>query len=74
MFTIQYEGVNGQSYLQTLDSKSRTVLVSYLAKFGHPIQAIYEQASPITKTIRKELLSYPGTLSRAAREFINSRL
>lgn len=72
MFTIQYTAVNGESKLQTLDSNSRQKLLDLLARFERPIVAVYEQASPITKTIRKDLVSYPGGLSQPARDFISS--
>jgi hypothetical protein len=72
MFTIQYQAVSGEHKTQTFDSQSRTRLVSHLAQFEHPIMAVYEQASPITKAIRKALAEWPGAKSRAALDFIKS--
>ena len=72
MFTIQYVAVSGEHKMQTLDSNSRTKLVMHLARFKRPIVAVYEQASPITKTIREELRTWPGTKLQFAREFISS--
>jgi hypothetical protein len=70
MYTIQYEGVDGQHRMQEFDSKSRLQLTSHLARFERPILAVYEQTTPITKAMRTELCSLPsGRLSRAAREF-----
>jgi hypothetical protein len=68
MFTIQYR-MNGQEHTQILDSTSRTKLAIYLAKFPHTIVAVYEQATPITKAMQKELAAWPGNLSNAARDF-----
>lgn len=69
MFNIQYKAVNGERKMQAFDSTSRQRLVAHLARFEHPITDVYEQASPITKTVRSELQTWPGTLSRCAREF-----
>lgn len=69
MFTIQYEAVNGEQKMQEFDSKSRQKLVTHLAQFTRPIAAVYEQATPITKTMRSELQTWHGTLSTHAREF-----
>lgn len=71
MFHIQYEAVDGSHKMQVFDSKSRVRLVAHLAKFEHPIMAVYEQATVITKAVRKELTEYPGTKTRYARDFIN---
>ena len=74
MFTVQYQGVDGQSHMQTVESRNRTKLAVYLAEFPHPILAVYEQANPITKAIRKEMERFVGVmkLSAAARNFITS--
>ncbi len=45
MFVIQYEAVNGEHRMQELDSKDRQKLLRHLARFEHPIVAVYEQAS-----------------------------
>lgn len=71
MFTIQYYGVNGSTKMQELDTKSRARLVAHLAKFEHPIAAVYEQSTVVTKAVRKELSEYRGEVSRYARDFIN---
>lgn len=73
MFTIQYTAVNGESKMQELDSDSRGKLLVHLVRFEHPILAIYEQASPITKTMQAKLRTWRGTVSRDAREFMNRR-
>ncbi len=73
MFTIQYTAVNGESKMQDLDSNKRAVLLKHLAKFEHPILAVYERATPITKYVRNNLRMW-GPLSRAAQEFVNSPL
>lgn len=72
MFTIQYTGVDGQSHMQVLDSRSRSRLCSYLSQFPHPILALYEQSTVITKAIRKDMADWPGSKTRAAADFINS--
>lgn len=72
MFTIQYGADDGTHRLQTFDGK-RDKLIKHLATFERPIVEVYEQASPITKAVRKELILYPGGLSAAARNFISSR-
>ena len=74
MFTIQYVAVNGEHKMQTLDSNSRTKLVAHLAKFDHPIVAVYEQATVITNTMRTELCRWSGSLSEHAREFLATSL
>lgn len=71
MFTIQYVGANGTHEMQTFDSRSRERLVNHLARFPHPIVAVYEQASPITKTVRKLLAERPFK-SNAALKFVTS--
>ena len=73
MFTIQYTGANGESAMQTFDSKSRVKLASHLATFGHPILAVYEGSTPITKAVRLQLRHAIG-LSPCARDFVNSPL
>jgi len=71
MFTIQFVGVNGESRMQSFDSKSRHKLVRHLAHFECRILAVYEQASPITKAVRSALAELPpSTLSRAAKDFV----
>lgn len=74
MFTIQYVAVNGEARMQEFDSIARSRLVMYLSKFDRPITAVYEQATPITKAVRKELAAMPREkLSREAREFMSQR-
>lgn len=72
MFTIQYEAANGMHKMQTFDSTQRRRLIQHLASFPAPIIAVYEQASPITKTMRKELAEWPGAKTRYAIAFANS--
>lgn len=72
MFSIQYQAINGEHKMQTFDG-TRSRLIVHLAQFPWPIIAVYEQATPITKTVRKELEAWPGSLSRYAHEFITSR-
>lgn len=71
MFTIQYETINGEHKTQNIDGGNRQSLIGYLARFDHPIVAIYEQATVVTKTIRRELRNCPGPVSRYARDFMN---
>jgi hypothetical protein len=73
MFTIQYTAVNGESRMQDVDSSSRGKLLLYLARFEHPILAVYEQASPITKTMQAKLRTWHGSMSNCAREFMTRR-
>jgi len=73
MFTIQYQDNTGNSKLQTFDSNSRQKLAIHLARFNCPIDAVYEQGTPITKAMQEDLRTYPGTLTRHAKEFSNSR-
>lgn len=69
MFTIQYGTVDGENKMQTFTG-SRRELVSYLASFEHPIVAVFEQVTVITKTVREEMRKIPlNTMSRAARDF-----
>lgn len=74
MFTVQYQGIDGQSHMQSVESRSRGRLAMYLAEFPHPILAVYEQANPITKAVRKEMAGFVGVLkmSPAAQAFITS--
>ena len=71
MFTLQYQGVDGESHMQQIDA-SRTKLVWYLSTFEQPILAVYENATPITKSIRAELAKYPGSKTQAAKDFAQS--
>lgn len=71
MYTIQYQAVNGEATTQQVDCRARSTLAIWLARSEFPILAVYEQTTPITKAMRKELASWPGTLSRCAREFAN---
>lgn len=71
MFTVQYETINGEHRMQNVDGGNREKLVNYLARFEHPIVAVYEQATVVTKVIRRELRSCPGPVSRYARDFMN---
>lgn len=73
MFTIQYETVSGEHRTQTIDSNSRSKLVAHLAHFEHPIVAVYEQATTVTKAMREALRHWPGNLSPHAREFMSRR-
>ncbi len=72
MFTIQYQAPSGEHKMQAFDSNSRTKLLTVLSHFNHPIVAVYEQASPITKAVRKELAAWPGSKSAAALDFIKT--
>jgi len=74
MFTIQYEAIGGEHKMQTVDGNNRRKLVAHLASFPAPIVAVYEQATPITKTIRKELADWPGAKTRHAVRFANCPL
>ena len=74
MFIIQYQDATGHSRLQEFDTNSRQQLAIHLARFACPIDAVYEQGTPITKAMREDLKTWPGTLSRHAKEFINSPL
>jgi hypothetical protein len=71
MYTIQYEAVDGTHKLQTFDSNSRTKLVAHLAHFERPILAVYEgHATVITKRVKEDLRTWPGSINRNARDFI----
>lgn len=72
MYNIQYEAVNGEHQMQAFDGR-RSRLVAHLAQFPWPIVAVYEQASVITKTMRRELAEYPGSKSPCALNFIKSQ-
>jgi hypothetical protein len=72
MYTVQYQGVNGEATMQQVDCKARSTLAIWLTRAELPILAVYEQTTPITKAMRKELSEWPGTLSRCARDFVNS--
>lgn len=72
MFTIQY--ANGCRIWDV----SRGKLHEYITTAEHDILEIYEQATPVTKRVRKELSDaiQNGTLRHAtpaARRFINFR-
>jgi hypothetical protein len=71
MFSIQYQAVNGEHQMQTFDGK-RSRLIAHLAQFPWPIMAVYEQATPITKAVRRELRIWPGSKSPCALDFIRS--
>lgn len=72
MYTIRYLDGNGKSGLQHFDGRSRTRLALYLAQFPCPILDVYEQATLITETMRREMTQYSGVLSmsNAARDFV----
>lgn len=72
MFTIQYRDARGGSGMQEVRSQSRTFLLANVARFEHPIMAVYEQATVITKAVRNDLRNYPGELSSHARDFLSS--
>lgn len=72
MFTIQYEAVNGETKMQDLDSNNRNRLIVHLATFPQPILNIFEQTTPITGAIRKEMATWQGTMSAAAAAFVSS--
>ena len=71
MYTLQYQDVSGQSRMQDIDA-SETKMVWYLSRFEHTILAIYENGTPVTKQIRKELAVWPGTMTAPARAFATS--
>lgn len=71
MYTIQYRHPSGGSAMKEIDTRSRTYLVKQLATFEHPILEVYEQATPITKSVRNDLRTYSGTLSTHARDFLS---
>lgn len=73
MFNIQYQATNGESKMQELDSNNKGKLLAYLVRFERPILAIYEQTTPITKTMQAKMRTWNGTISREAREFMNRR-
>lgn len=70
MYTIQYKAVDGSHKMQDFDSKSRTKLITHLAHFAAPIVAVYEQGTPITKRVKEDLRTWPGSINRNARDFI----
>lgn len=70
MYTVQYVNVDGTHAMQQVECKARSTLAIWLARANKPIAAVYEQTTPITKAMRKELAEWPGTLSRCAREFV----
>lgn len=72
MYTIQYETVSGAHKLQPFEGHTRQQLVKHLATFPHPITAVYEQVTVITKVARSLLKDYSGSKSRAAADFANS--
>lgn len=75
MFTIQYGTSNGRHIMQSFDSGSRIKLASHLARSRHPIEAVYEQASPITKAMQAALRGlHRDQLSQCAREFAFSQV
>jgi hypothetical protein len=55
MFTIQYIDIAGHTVTQNFDGRDRGSLARHLSRFSRPILNIYEQATPITNTMRKEL-------------------
>lgn len=73
VYTIQYESVGGEHKMQNFDSGDRVKLLIHLANFSRPIVAVYEQATPITKTVRRDLAAFTVTKNRFAREFISSQ-
>lgn len=70
MYTIQYKAVDGSHKMQDFDSNSRTKLIAHLARFECPIIAVYEQATVITKRVKEDLRTWPGSINRNARDFI----
>jgi len=70
MFLIQYEAVSGEHKIQQFDSNSRDRLAAHLARFSHPIIAVYEQSTTITKAMR-EMLRGRKDLLKDARNFTN---
>lgn len=71
MYHIQYETVFGTHELQEIDTRKRHVVVAHLARYEHPIVAVYEQTTTVTKAMREELRKWPGSLSQYARDFMS---
>lgn len=68
MYVIEYETGDRADF-----NGSRRHLVEYLTHAEHPIKAIYEQVTVVTKAVRMELSRLPlNTLSSAARGFVSS--
>jgi hypothetical protein len=72
MFTIQYEAIDGEVKMQSVDGRTRSSLVQHLARFERPIVAVFEQANPITKAVRRDLREWPGSKTRYAMDFATS--
>ena len=71
MFVIQYATVNGEHKMEDVKNTGhRTALAVKLASFPHPIVAVYEQGTPITKAMRTYLRTSRLELNRNAREFM----
>lgn len=70
MYTVQFM-VNGECVAREFNSRSRSVLVYHLAKSEHPIVAVFEQVTVVTKIIRRLMTEYRGKKSKAARDFAN---
>jgi hypothetical protein len=69
MYTIQYVALSGETRMQELDTKYRHRLVTHLARYRRPVIAVFEQSTPITEAVRKDLKQFAGTLSTHARDF-----
>ena len=72
MFTILYETSSGVRATQSFDSTDRHKLTRHIATFNCRVIEVYEQATPITNTVRRRLEEYPGAKSRHAIAFVNS--
>lgn len=70
MYLIQYKTGEREDF-----KGSRRRLVQHLTHSTFLIEAVYEQTTVVTKAVRGALSQLPlNTLSRAAQEFVSSRL
>lgn len=69
MYAIQYRAGDGSSKLQYLDVKSRQKLTKHLASFECSILGVFEQSTPITEAVRKDLTQWTGRMTAAAKAF-----
>lgn len=69
MFSVQYSLANGEHRVADVDVQDERQLVTLLALFDHPIEAVYQGGNVVTKRTRNQLAAWPGRMSRYALDF-----
>lgn len=69
-FSVQYALSSGEHRLvDVAHANNERQLVALLALFDHPIAAVYEGGTVVTKRTRNQLAAWPGKMTRYALDF-----